>query len=196
MHTYIYRVITRHLGHNLHHHDMLYWCIPTSQTCETSINQKFNPWVQLTLTVQRLSATYTPTSSMLSDVVGTWAQNLQSVNSTAAVFFTTLLVLFVAMECFNQDSSNKWDATATASFGPNKRTCQKKQKHWSIMKPKWQNGRNWISWSFLLIHSCHWIEKWKGCTTIKRQAVRFKWDMVLQWRAIHNSSTQFSVVKF
>ena len=72
MHTYIYLVITRHLGHNLHHHDMLYWCIPISQTCETSINQKFNPWVQLTLTIKRLSASYTPASSMLSDVVGTW----------------------------------------------------------------------------------------------------------------------------
>lgn len=123
------------------------------------------------------------------------AQNLQSVNSTAALFHYPSRALHshgMVQPRFIQQMG----CYCHRIFWPKQTHLPKKKTHWSIMKPQWQNGRNWISWSFLLIHSCYWIEKWKGCTTIKRQAVRFKWDMVLQWRAIHNSFTQFSVVKF
>lgn len=39
------------------------------------------------------------------------------------------------------------------------------------------------------------LEKWNVCATIKRQAVRFKWDMVLQWRAIQSITSLHSFLR-
>lgn len=101
------------------------------------------------------------------------AQNLQSVNSTAAFFHYPSRALR-SHGMFQPRFIQQMGCYCHRIFWPKQTHLPPQKKHWSIMKPQWQNGRNWISWSFLLIHSCDWIEKSKGCTTIKRQAVRFK----------------------